>query len=78
MAIGVAKSFNIEGTDRLYVMMPIYHSAGGILGIGQCILQGCTVVLRKKFSASNFWKDCVRYDCTVGQYIGEICRLFID
>ena len=22
-------------------------------------------MLRKKFSASNFWKDCVKYQCTV-------------
>ena len=29
------------------------------------LLGGCTTVLRKKFSASNFWKDCVKYKCTV-------------
>lgn len=74
MAMGVAKSFGIYSTDRMYVMMPIYHSAGGILGIGQTILQGSTSVIRRKFSASNFWKDCVKFDCTVSQYIGEMCR----
>ncbi|VDK77683.1 unnamed protein product [Litomosoides sigmodontis] len=61
MATGVAKSFGIFTTDRLYVMMPVYHSAGGILGIGQTVVQGSTCVIRKKFSASNFWKDCVKY-----------------
>lgn len=24
-----------------------------------------TVVIRKKFSASHFWEDCVKYNCTV-------------
>lgn len=40
-------------------------SAGNIVGIGQCLLQGMTIVIRKKFSASHFWEDCVKYNCTV-------------
>ncbi|XP_046527580.1 long-chain fatty acid transport protein 1 isoform X4 [Equus quagga] len=50
---------------------------GNIIGVGQCLLYGLTVVLRKKFSASRFWDDCVQYDCTVVQYIGEICRYLL-
>lgn len=40
-------------------------SAGNIMGVGQCLIYGLTVVLRKKFSASRFWDDCVKYNCTV-------------
>ena len=40
-------------------------SAGNIVGVGQCLIYGLTVVLRKKFSASRFWEDCVKYNCTV-------------
>ena len=29
---------------------------------------------RKKFSARHFWSDCVKYEATTAQYIGEICR----
>lgn len=36
------------------------------MGVGQCVIYGLTVVLRKKFSASRFWDDCVKYNCTVG------------
>lgn len=35
------------------------------MGVGQCLIYGLTVVLRKKFSASRFWDDCVKYNCTV-------------
>lgn len=35
------------------------------MGIGQCVLHGMTVVIRKKFSASRFWDDCIKYNCTV-------------
>lgn len=33
--------------------------------MGQCIIHGMTVVIRKKFSASRFWDDCAKYNCTV-------------
>lgn len=39
--------------------------SGNIVGVGQCLLHGLTVVIRKKFSASRFWDDCVKYNCTV-------------
>ncbi|KAG8517292.1 Long-chain fatty acid transport protein 1 [Galemys pyrenaicus] len=57
--------------------LPKQPSAGNIMGVGQCLIYGLTVVLRKKFSASRFWDDCVQYDCTVVQYIGEICRYLL-
>merc|ERR1719495_103844 len=43
-----------------------------------CFAGGFKFVLRKKFSASHYWKDCVRYKATVGQYIGEICRYLLN
>ncbi|KHJ97915.1 AMP-binding enzyme [Oesophagostomum dentatum] len=77
MVMGAAKSFGIYPSDRIYVSMPIYHTAAGILGIGQALCRGSCCVIRKKFSASNFWKDCVKYQCTASQYIGEICRYLL-
>ena len=38
---------------------------------------GGTVVLRERFSASNFWRDVVQERCTLFQYIGELCRYLI-
>ncbi|XP_062473443.1 long-chain fatty acid transport protein 6 isoform X3 [Pezoporus occidentalis] len=35
---------------------------------------GATCVLKKKFSASQFWSDCKKYNVTIIQYIGELCR----
>ncbi|KAI6191698.1 Protein CBR-ACS-22 [Aphelenchoides bicaudatus] len=77
VTLAAGHAFGITNNDRIYVTMPLYHSAAGIIGIGQLILRGCTVVVRKKFSASNFWKDCLKYECTVSQYIGEICRYLL-
>lgn len=56
---------NLRLDDVLYDPLPLYHSAGGMIGVGQTLLRGITVVIRRKFSASNFWKDCIKYNCTV-------------
>jgi acyl-CoA synthetase (AMP-forming)/AMP-acid ligase II len=58
--------------------LPIYHSNAGVIGIGAALISGATVVLRKKFSASNFWKDCVEYKCTAFSYVGEVCRYLLN
>uniref|UniRef100_A0AAQ5X431 Very long-chain fatty acid transport protein n=1 Tax=Amphiprion ocellaris TaxID=80972 RepID=A0AAQ5X431_AMPOC len=70
-------SFGLRHDDIIYNCLPLYHSAGTIMGVGQCLLFGSTVVIRRKFSASRFWDDCVKHNCTVIQYIGEICRYLL-
>ncbi|XP_078283609.1 long-chain fatty acid transport protein 2-like isoform X1 [Rhinoraja longicauda] len=61
-------------SDILYITLPLYHSSGSLLGIGSCISAGATAVLRRKFSASQFWDDCRKHNVTVIQYIGELLR----
>ena len=36
------------------------------------------MVLRKKFSASNFLDDIIKYQCTGFSYVGEICRFLLN
>uniref|UniRef100_A0A672TGI4 Long-chain-fatty-acid--CoA ligase n=1 Tax=Strigops habroptila TaxID=2489341 RepID=A0A672TGI4_STRHB len=67
-------AFGATADDIIYITLPLYHSAASLLGIGGCIELGATCVLKKKFSASQFWSDCKKYDVTVIQYIGELCR----
>ncbi|XP_019640878.1 PREDICTED: long-chain fatty acid transport protein 4-like [Branchiostoma belcheri] len=77
MANAVHHLFGLRKDDVVYCTLPLYHTAGGILGVGQALIFGMTVAVRRKFSASNFWDDCVKYNCTVIQYIGEICRYLL-
>ncbi|XP_055903657.1 long-chain fatty acid transport protein 4 [Eupeodes corollae] len=78
MAVAVHKMVGIREDDIIYNPLPLYHTAGGILGAGNVFLHGNTMVLRKKFSATNFWTDCIKYKCTVAQYIGELCRYLLS
>uniref|UniRef100_T1IQZ9 Long-chain-fatty-acid--CoA ligase n=1 Tax=Strigamia maritima TaxID=126957 RepID=T1IQZ9_STRMM len=77
ISAGIRIMMHVRFNDVIYTPLPLYHSAGGVIGIGQAILAGSTVVIRSKFSASKYWDDCIKYNCTVAQYIGEICRYLL-
>jgi fatty-acyl-CoA synthase len=63
--------------DRLYNCLPVYHSVGGVVAPCSMLFAGASVALAEKFSATNFWQDVARFDCTLFQYIGELCRYLL-
>uniref|UniRef100_A0A3B3BXR4 long-chain-fatty-acid--CoA ligase n=1 Tax=Oryzias melastigma TaxID=30732 RepID=A0A3B3BXR4_ORYME len=73
-ALAVLSSNGITSKDVFYLNLPLYHTAGFIVGFIGCIETGSTIILKKKFSASQFWDDCRKYNVTVIQYIGEVMR----
>ena len=64
--------------DRMYDCLPMYHSVGGVQAPGAVLAGGGSVVIREKFSAREFWSDIRRWDCTMFQYIGELCRYLLQ
>ncbi|GMH56346.1 hypothetical protein TL16_g02113 [Triparma laevis f. inornata] len=65
-------------SDRIYCALPLYHSAGGMLGVSGAICAGATIVLRSKFSVSKLSSDIVTNKCTIMQYIGEFARFAVN
>ncbi|XP_053175783.1 long-chain fatty acid transport protein 2-like isoform X2 [Scomber japonicus] len=63
----------VTAKDVVYISLPLYHAAG-FIGFTAAIQMGITVALKSKFSASQFWDDCRKYNITVILYIGEIMR----
>lgn len=104
MAAFLQSFAGVRSDDTIYIYLPLYHSAGFLMGLCGAIekgdlsvantgglerrgfqeettlrsapplFPGITVALRRKFSASQFWTDCRKYNVTVIQYIGEIMR----
>jgi fatty-acyl-CoA synthase len=67
-----------QPSDRMYNCLPLYHSVGGVVAIGALLVAGGSVVIRPKFSASDFWRDLRDERCTLFQYIGELCRYLVN
>ncbi|HEX4080786.1 MAG TPA: long-chain-acyl-CoA synthetase [Rhizomicrobium sp.] len=77
MMKGFAGAVGTRASDRVYDVLPLYHSVGGVCAPGMALTAGGTLILRRKFSVHDFWDDCVRYRPTVFQYIGELCRYLL-
>ena len=61
--------------DRMYDCLPMYHSIGGIVAPASVLVGGGSVVLtRAVFRQRNSGATSSRWDCTLFQYIGELCR----
>jgi len=65
IAAGIHYTMGFQEDDVFYTPLPLYHTAGGIMCMGQSVLFGSTVSIRKKFSASNYFADCAKYNATV-------------
>ena len=65
-------------TDRIFNVLPLYHSTGGLVGVGPGLLNGGRLILRRKFSASSFWNDVNTSGATMFVYIGELCRYLVN
>ncbi len=64
--------------DRLYNCLPMYHSVGGVVASAAALINGGSVVIKERFSVREFWDDVRRWDCTLFQYIGELCRYLLN
>jgi fatty-acyl-CoA synthase len=75
---GFAGATGATPKDRIYVALPLYHATGGLCALGAALLNGGSVFLRRKFSATHFWGEAVDEGCTMFVYIGELCRYLVN
>ncbi|MGA2793741.1 MAG: long-chain-acyl-CoA synthetase, partial [Roseiarcus sp.] len=78
MIHGWSAAMNAVSSDRVYQCLPMYHSNGGILAPGAVLTVGGSCVIRERFSASEFWTDIIRHECTMFVYVGESCRYLLN
>jgi fatty-acyl-CoA synthase len=67
-----------QPNDRMFNCLPLYHSVGGVVATGATLVGGGAVVIRPRFSASDFWRDVRDERCSLFQYIGELCRYLVN
>jgi fatty-acyl-CoA synthase len=77
-AYGFCGVMGARADDRMYDCLPMHHTAGGVVAIGATLVAGGSVFIREKFSARDFWDEVVANECTLFQYIGELCRYLVQ
>ena len=68
----------LKPEDIFYCPLPFYHATAMLVCWGTIIAGASSLVLKRKFSASEFWKDVQQYKVTAFGYIGELCRYLLN
>lgn len=63
---------------RTYSSLPLFHGTAFFTGLCYSLGNAGTLCLRRKFSASQFWKDVHESRATRILYIGELCRYLLS
>lgn len=69
--VTMTQRFSLVPSDVCYVSMPLFHSNAVLVGWAVALACGGSLVLRRKFSASQFLPDVRRYGATYANYVGK-------
>ncbi len=71
-------TMDVTPEDCFYCFLPLYHGAASLSAGATAFASGGSLLLRRKFSRSEFWADVRRHNVTICQYVGEICRFLLS
>jgi acyl-CoA synthetase (AMP-forming)/AMP-acid ligase II len=57
--------------------MPLYHSAGSVLGCCNTMGAGASICIGRRFSTKSFWPEVRASNATIIQYVGETLRYLL-
>jgi fatty-acyl-CoA synthase len=67
----MTERFSLGPDDVCYASMPLFHSNAVLVGWAVALACRGSMVLRRKFSASQFLTDIRRYGATYANYVGK-------
>ena len=73
-----ADYFRLTNQDVIYYILPMYHVGYAVWGGPLAMAAGAEIVQVPWFSASNFWKEVVRYKATMTLSTGTIIPIILN
>lgn len=74
----VQSAVKLTKDERGYISMPLFHSNAWYIGILPQMIVGGSFVLKRKFSASAFEEDMLKYGVVFLNYVGQPLHYIID
>ena len=68
----------LNSSDILYVPLPFFHATAMVVCWTSVVAGGAAMVIKNKFSLSEFWSDIDKYKATAFGYVGEICKYLLN
>ena len=70
-----ARLVGLSNKDRCYCVLPLYHGNPQMMAVMSALWIGGSLVLRERFSASNFFRDARQYSTTYFTYVGTVLSI---
>ena len=74
-AENIIKPNRVSGDDCVYTFYPLSHIGPAYYDILPSIMTGSRVILRQRFSVSNFWPEVKKYGATWFMMLGSVQQL---
>lgn len=71
VGVGFTSLLNYSENDVGYICMPLNHSNSMFINLASALLNGAKLILRRRFSSSNFVKDVNEGGATVWNCVGD-------
>jgi len=69
-ATSLGPAMGYRSDDRLYTGLPLSHSNGQFMTLGNALVMQLPVVISRKFTKSRLWEIVTRYRCTTFNLLG--------
>ena len=73
----VAKALCLTPEDRHLVVMPLFHGNAQYYSTMSTLVTGASMVLSSRFSASRFFDQAIRHECTVSSLFSAPMRMLL-
>jgi carnitine-CoA ligase len=73
----VARQLDLREGDVLHTTLPLFH-VNALACFFQALLNGCTQVVEKRFSVSNFWPALIASGATVTYVLGAMVPMLLS
>jgi long-chain acyl-CoA synthetase len=68
-------SLGLSAADRIMVFLPLFHANPQMYGVASALAVGCSLILLKRFSASEFLPAARRYGATGFTFVGTVLAI---
>ncbi|MBY4275489.1 AMP-binding protein [Rhodococcus fascians] len=68
----LADALSVNDTDRIMIVLPLFHTNPQVYGVMTAIAAGCSIALVDRFRPAEFLDEAIRLDATGFTYVGTV------
>ena len=68
----------LNAADRVFTVLPLFHANAQFYSTMGTLVAGATLILLRRFSASQFWEQVQHYNATQFNFIGAMARMLYN